>query len=138
MRGFDHDGFGLDDVADILGQVLNQHGNDLSSNQRDQLWERQQRIQQAQQSGNPSLAFGGQDKQGFMDDTLRMAGPVVAGYMMRMLQDRITGRGQEPRAAAADYDPGRDVPQRPQYGTFQQGDAVYRSTSGGQSVEETD
>lgn len=140
MRGLDTSGIGLDDIGNILGMVLGQGGDQLDPHQRQELQERQQRVQQAQRYGDPSLAYGaGQDKDGFLDDILRIAGPAVAGYAIRMLQERLTRREEPGFGQAAGLQQQQpQAPVAPRYGSHQEGDVIHRSDSRGQTVQETD
>jgi hypothetical protein len=126
---FDSSSMSLDDLSDIIGAVLNQQGDQLSSDQRSQLRQRQNQIEQARQGNRAALD---QNKEGLLDDIIRIAGPVVAGYVLRMVQERITGGRSESSSAQS------RPPATPQYGTYREDDAVHRSGPGGQSVEEVE
>ncbi len=139
MNPFDTSRFGIDDIGDVLNLLLNQRGDELEPQQRTELQQRQQMIEQARSTGDQSMAFGDRGKEGMVDDIMRIAGPAVAGYLVRMLQDRLTGNRDEAQAIPTttnNYE--RSTPSTPQYGTYQEGDAIHRSGPGGQSVEETD
>lgn len=135
MQNFDSSRLGLNDISDIINAVLNQRGDELTPQQREELRERQYRIEQARhQNDRSALQQFDQGKEGLLDDIIRIAGPIVAGYVIRMVQERITGGPRD-----ADTTPPADYQtERPQYGTYREGDAIHRSGPGGQSVEEVD
>ncbi|MCZ7569179.1 MAG: hypothetical protein M5U01_11420 [Ardenticatenaceae bacterium] len=134
MRNFDTSGLGLNDISDIINAVLNQRGDQLTLQQRQELRERQNRIDQARrQNDSAALQQFDQGKEGLLDDIIRIAGPIVAGYILRMIQERVTGGGREAGTTPSGY---QERP--PQYGTYREGDAVHRSGPGGQSVQEVD
>lgn len=135
MHEYNHQSFSLSDIGDIISDLLNNRRDDLSSDQREALTRRQREVERLRQSGDPDRAE--EEKKGLFDDLLRIAGPIIIGYAIRAMQDRMRDDREREQNADEGY---RQPPQpaAPQYGTYREGDAVYRSTPGGQSVEEVD